>query len=195
MIAGGVEGIFRAQKDKNYVNLTVPSRCPLRRLNRRPRPPGAQREPVHPRDAPDVLGRHPGIHGQARPFGHRGHHLVHHAAGGRSLEPGDRRKAKQVVALEPLTLAGEAHLVLARPGSVSVVRVRDVVGGREPPRAAPVHQEREVLHMVVLVPGHHVEHGPADLLFDLAQAETEQPDRLDRLLVRIGPGDVVVEMP
>ena len=46
-----------------------------------------QCEPVHPGNAPDVLDRHAGICGEARPLGHRRHQLVDDAAGRRSLEP------------------------------------------------------------------------------------------------------------
>ena len=62
-------------------------------------------------------------------------------------------------------LAVDRHLMPAKPLVVPVVGERDVIGRRERPLSRPVHQERHVLNVVVLIHGKTVErHHPVKLL-------------------------------
>lgn len=60
-----------------------------------------------------------------------------------------------------------------------VLGVGNVVGGRQPPAASGVHQEPEVLHVVVEVYGRHVEdHSPVGLVYRLLP-QTEGADGIE----------------
>src|SRR3546814_10813460 len=57
-----------------------------------------------------------------------------------------------------------------------------------------MHEEGDVLGVVVLVANEDIEQRAAYLLFDRLAAETEHADCLDRLLVAVGAGQVEIEM-
>ena len=57
-----------------------------------------------------------------------------------------------------------------------------------------VHQERDVLHVVVLVAGDDVERHTAELLLDVIHRQPEAPNHQDRLLVGVSCRVVEVEV-
>ena len=57
-----------------------------------------------------------------------------------------------------------------------------------------VHEERDVLDMVILVACDDVEHHPPELLFGILHRQTQAADDHQRLLVRVSQGVVEVEV-
>ena len=80
------------------------------------------------------------------------------------------------------------------PGEAAAAHERQIVGRREPPAAAVVHQEAEVLDVVVLVHSQQVEAGSPVRLFERRVAETKREDAAEVLLVGIEPRYVVVDV-
>ena len=71
-----------------------------------------------------------------------------------------------VVTLKVVPASSQAHLVVAGPRTAWIVGVGDVIGRGQGPLPGPVHQERDVLYVVILVARHDVEDRPTKLLLD-----------------------------
>ena len=84
--------------------------------------------------------------------------------------------------------------MLVGPIPLGIVGVDDIVCGREAPATRAIHQEGDVLGVVVLVTDKDIEQRAAHLLLDRFASETEHADGLDCLLVAIGTGEVEIEM-
>lgn len=69
--------------------------------------------------------------------------------------------------------------------AVRVVRVCEVKSGRQGPLALVVHEESDVLDMVVLIARNDIEDHAAELLLDGAHRELESPDDVEGLLVGV----------
>ena len=61
-------------------------------------------------------------------------------------------------------------------------------------RAFAIHQECDVLYMVILIAGDDVEHHASELLLDDGRAEPEPADQLQQLLIAVGAGLVVADL-
>lgn len=80
------------------------------------------------------------------------------------------------------------------PLSVGIVGVAHVVGRRKVPFPASVHQERDVLRVVVLVAYHDIEHHSAEHLLRLLVGEPQTAHYGERLFVGVGPEKPVIEV-
>ena len=101
----------------------------------------------------------PLVHG-AGDFGN--HRLCLH-----SLDAACCSKIDEIASLEIVRFSRQTHLVATGPFTGGVERIGDVKSGCETPLALWVHEERNVLDVIVLVSGHDVEQGSANLLLDI----------------------------
>ena len=69
------------------------------------------------------------------------------------------------------------------------------MGRGQGPLTGSIHQERDVLDVVVLVASHDIEERPANLFHDCSHPETQLPDCHDGLFVGLRRRVVEVEMP
>src|SRR5438876_11040255 len=70
---------------------------------------------------------------------------------------------QEILSGESIPLPAEAHLLLPRISRA--FRIGQIESRGEPPPSGVVHQERDVLHVVVLIHGHDIEaHAPESLL-------------------------------
>ena len=102
------------------------------------------------------------------------------------LHAGRGSVAKDIVLLKAVPASSHAHLVVAGPHAARIVGVGDVIGRGQGPLSGSVHQERDVLDVVILVARYDVEDRPTKLLLDRDHPETQLPDGHDGLFVGIG---------
>ena len=100
----------------------------------------------------------------------------------------------QILAGNSVSLAVDAHLVCTRPHTVRVIGIGHIIGRRKTPNALSVHQEGDVFHMVVLVPGQHVEHHPPVKLADFRSGDPQPPHHLGCLFVAVHAGLIEIKM-
>src|SRR5579859_1129163 len=112
----------------------------------------------------------------------------------RGVQGGRLRARLKVLERKPVVLAVERHLVSARPLAIQGEVPGDVEGWRQVPGPATVHQEGDVLDVVVLVAGDDVERHPPILFLHRLGSEAQLADHQHRLLVGIGLGVVEIEM-
>src|ERR1700710_262488 len=111
-------------------------------------------------DLLDGLLGDPGGGGELGPALDRGGYLGENPAGGALFQPRCRRRLVEVGDGEVVAPAVDRHLVDPGPTAFGVEGVDDVEGRGERPLAAAVHQEGDVLDVVVLVTGDDVEDHP-----------------------------------
>jgi hypothetical protein len=80
------------------------------------------------------------------------------------------------------------------PLAVGIVGVAHVVGRRKAPFPASVHQERDVLRVVVLVAHDDIEHHPAEHLLRILVGEPQTAHHSERLFVGVGPVEPIIEV-
>ena len=84
--------------------------------------------------------------------------------------------------------------MLRSPVARRVVAVGHVKRRRERPLALPVHQEGDVLDVIVLVTRDHVERHAPELLFHRRHRQIELSHHQQCLLAGVSPGVVEIEM-
>src|SRR5690606_32048890 len=153
--------------------------------------------PFQPHVLPDLrypAFLHAGPGRVLRPAARDVENLVEKAVGAAALDGDVLREGAQVFAREAVALAVHAHLVLRGPLALRVVAVRHVEGGRQRPLAGLVHEEGDVLDVIVLVADHQVEDHAAELLLHRLHAKAKAADDLDGLFIRVRARQVVVEV-
>ena len=104
---------------------------------------------------------------RSRPGGHGVGDLAEDALGRPALEADALSTSTQVLDGDALALAVDGHLMGLQPAVGGIAGPGHVVGRRQRPAAGAIHQERDVLDVVVLVARDDVEHHPAKELLDL----------------------------
>ena len=72
-----------------------------------------------------------------------------------SLDASSGRKTEQVISKEVIAFSGETHLVFASPLAAWIPRIGNIESGGELPAALLIHQESDVLHVIILVARQH----------------------------------------
>ena len=88
--------------------------------------------------------------------------------------------------LKAVPVPSQTHLVVSGPCTSRIVGVGHVISWGQGPVPRPVHQERDVLHVVILVARYDVEDRSTKLFLDSNHPETQVSDCHDGLFVRIG---------
>ena len=88
---------------------------------------------------PDPRIGNPDLFGKAGPAAHGFNDAVNHLVGACFFDVSDLGEGEQVLALKPVALAVDAHLVSARPLAAWVPRIGDVKGRCQPPFASSIH--------------------------------------------------------
>src|SRR5665213_847084 len=127
-------------------------------------------------DAADVLLIDADALGVARPLRHHLTDLLQDDLGLPPLERRDAADLAEVLECEVVALAGQRHLVARGPVPGGVVGVGDIERRRELPAAGAVHQESDVLDVVILVSRDHIERHPPELLLGGGRVEAEFAD-------------------
>ena len=109
-----------------------------------------------------------------------------------ALHGGVAGTGDEVVDLEAIALAVQRHLVCAGPPSRRIVAVGDVERRCQRPVSRPIHQEGDVLDVIVLIARHDVERHAPELLFHRFLAEVQSLDHAERLFVGVRAGLVEV---
>ena len=73
--------------------------------------------------------------------------------------------------------------MLSCPCAAWIVRISDIESWRETPIPVLIHEEGDVLDMVVLIASEHVEESAADLFFEIDHWQFKTLDRLDGFFV------------
>jgi hypothetical protein len=81
--------------------------------------------------------------------------------------------------LAEIPLPVDAHLVSARPFLCGVPRVRDVESRRERPFPSSIHEECDVLDVIVTVAAHHIEKSPQHLFLHVFPRKAQSLDDSD----------------
>ena len=143
-------------------------------------------------DLLDHLLRHFALTGDLRPSGCCLANFVDDPCGILDVVLG--RAFEQIVFGDAAEFAVYRHLVGRGPLSVGIVGVAHVVGWRKVPFPASVHQERDVLRVVVLVAYHDIEHHSAEHFLRLLVGEPQTAHCGERLFVGVGPEEPVIEV-
>ena len=96
-------------------------------------------------------------------------------------------KRQQVSTGNTVKLTVYRHLVLRRPTPIRIKSIAHIVCRRQPPLAVLIHQERDVLRMVVLIAHNHIEHHPAEHLPRRRIWQPQSAHYVESLLVGIPP--------
>lgn len=142
-------------------------------------------------DRIDPLGGESGLAREVRPRPEGIPYLADR--GGRALDAEGVCHREEVGTGDVRERTVDTHQVLAQPAVVRSVGVRHVVRGGEGPRAGGVHEERDVLGVIVAVGSHHVECHPPERLFERFGAEVEFRDPGEVLGVVVDADRVEVE--
>src|SRR3984957_19204133 len=116
------------------------------------------------------------------------------ALGPAARQAGNGGYGAQVGDAEPVALAVERHLVGVEPEIAGLPRPDHVVRRGQRPGSLAVHEEGDVLDVVVLIARDDVEDHPPELLLDDGLAEAQPTDQQHELLVAVGTGLVVADV-
>lgn len=100
----------------------------------------------------------------------------------------------EVIEGEIGALAVQAHLMRMHPPVLWVKGIGEIISRRKRPLPGAVHQERNVLDVIVLIAGDDVECHPPELLFDSFHRQAEFADGLKGLLIGVGTRLIVIVM-
>ena len=134
-------------------------------------------------DRVGLTGGEVGLGGKLVPPGEGGMNFASDVGGAASFHRGGLGDGLKVGEGELIAFACCGHLMTCRPGTGRIEGVGDIESGRERPLAAFVHEERDVLDVVVLVAGDDVEDHASKLFFDGGHREIEAADDGDCLFV------------
>ena len=99
---------------------------------------------------------------------------------------------EEVFAGDGVPFIVNGHLVGVCPNAVGAIRPRHVVRRREVPSAVFIHEERDVLGMVVLVACYHIEDHPAEKFLGIGVRKVKLAHNPEGLFVRVGMQHIVV---
>lgn len=102
--------------------------------------------------------------------------------------------AHQILVGEVIPFSGERHWVAFGSFSRRVVGVKEVVCGSEPPDSALIHEEGDVLGVVVLVACENVEQAPPVEFREDGLGQVEAACELEGLVVRASARLIAVEV-
>src|ERR1700679_1463184 len=99
------------------------------------------------------------------------------------LEACDLRASAKILERKIVGLSIDRHLMSSCPIAGGVMSVGNIESGGQRPIAALVHQEGNVLHMIILIPGNHIKGHAAKLLLERSHRQTQPLDHIESLLV------------